>query len=122
MRLVASPALAEAGVLSDQHAWRVDVPAGTFVTVTAVDANGNLFYLRANRTLGGLWLPGPAASLPLDAPGAWRVEVDPLAGARVDIRVTFRGHVADGDGIAAPFTLTELEAERGCVTAGVCLP
>lgn len=138
--LLAAPALAETDVsyaerrvvgdiafpvellLRDAVAWRVDVPAGTLVEVSATDAKGSLFYLRANRTLSGLWLPGPSATLALDEAGPWRVEVDPAAGAPVDVRVRFRGYVGDFGGAPAPFSIQDLEPERGCVTPGVCLP
>lgn len=122
-RLVASPLpLTEARMLSDQHAWRVDVPPEGVVEVTATSETTGLFYLRANRTAGAAWLPGPAASLVLSEPGIWRVEVDPVAGAPVDIHITFRGFAAGQGGAAMPFGIRDLEAERGCILAGVCLP
>ena len=121
-RVVGAVALPLDVLVHDAVAWRVDVPPGTFVQVHAEDANGTTFYLRANRTSSGLWFPGPAATLALAAPGAWRVEVDPVAGAPVDVRVAFRGFVADYGGIPASFTLSDLEPERGCITPGVCLP
>lgn len=119
-RVVASPTpLASARVLSDQHAWDLVLPAETVVRVTS---EGNaLHYLRTNRS--GLWIPGTAQSFTLSEPGAWRVELDPVAGAQVSIRVRFQGFVADDDGgAAASFTLTDAQADRGCVVAGVCLP
>lgn len=122
-RLVATPGpVGPVAALSDQHAWRVDVPTHGVVEVSAIGSGTSAFFLRANRTLSGLWLAGTASSVVLDEPGAWRVEVDPVAGAAVEIAVSFRGFVAGQGGVPTVFDIEDAQADRGCIAAGVCLP
>lgn len=123
-RAVASPTpVGGISALSDQAAWRVTVPPESVVEVFArASSPTSIFYLRANRTLSGFWFPGPAASIVLDHAGDWRVEVDPAAGASVDISIAFRGYVAGQGGTPSRFSIEDAPPERGCVAAGVCLP
>lgn len=126
-RLVGTPTpLGPATLLSDQAAWRLDAPSGAVVLVDAASGPNSPFYLRVHR----IGEPEPTVSYPatqqsflIPAGGAWRVAIDPAAGAAVEITVSFRGAYTDIDrGAAAAFTLTELEKGRGCVVPGVCLP
>lgn len=124
-RLVASPTpLGPLLVASDSAAWRVDVPAEAIVVVVAEGDPATPFLLRAARegaAQDALALPTTHAGFVLSQPGAWRVTVDPLAGVAVDIRVSFRGHVADDGGAPAAFTLTDVDDARGCIVPGVCV-
>lgn len=124
-RLVATPTpLGPLLLAADSASWRVEVPASAVVVVEAQGDAAAPFLLRASRegaAQDALALPTTHAAFLLSAPGAWVVTVDPLAGVAVDIRVTFRGHVADVGGAPAAFTLTDVDDERRCVVPGVCL-
>lgn len=124
-RTLASPfPFAKVAFFSDQAAWRVDVDAGAVVVVDASSNDTAPFHLRFHR-----WdEPAPSSLVPssrqapsLAGPGAWRVEVDPAAGARVHIQVRFHGHIGDAEGRAWPFTLTDVARDPGC-GLGACLP
>lgn len=124
-RLVATPTpLGPLLLAGDSASWRVEVPAEAVVVVEAAGELPAPFLLRAARegaAQDALALPATHAGFLLSTPGAWVVTIDPLAGVAVDIRVTFRGHVADDGGAPAAFTLTDIEDARACIVPGVCL-
>lgn len=124
-RLVATPSpVGPVILLADDASWRLDVPTEAIVIVEAEGDAASPFLLRAARegaAQDALTLPTSHAAFLLSTPGAWIVTVDPLAGVAVDIRVTFRGQVADDGGAPAAFTLTDVEDRRTCVVPGVCL-
>jgi hypothetical protein len=125
-RLVASPTPIGPLLLgSDRAAWRVDVPESAVVLIEARGTGGAPFLFRAERMDepgSSVLFPTTHAGFLLSEPGAWRVAIDPLAGVRVDIRITFRGMTGGTGGGPASFTLTDLQLDRGCLFAGVCLP
>lgn len=124
-RLVARPTpIGPLTLGSDEASWRVSVPQHAIVVVEAVGNKTEPFILRAGRVGAAedaMILPTTHAGFVLSTPGDWRVRVDPLAGVAVDIVVTFRGHVADGDGGPASFTLDDEPANPLCLFGSVCL-
>lgn len=126
-RDVASPfPFAKVGLVDDSVVYRVDVDPGAVVVVDAEGTTRSPFYLRyhpwgAAETQSSIpsWRQSPTLS-GADAT-SWRVEVDPAAGARIEVRVLFHGHLGDRDGRAWPFTLTDVTDGSPCV-AGACLP
>jgi hypothetical protein len=124
-RMVAAPGpVAGMSFLSDAATYRVDIPAGVAVQVNAASATA-AFYLRFYPEGGAPSLvaaPGLQQSILLHGPGATFIEVDPAAGAQMDILVTFRGTVSDVDGAPASFELRDVSQQRGCLTPEVCIP
>lgn len=108
--------------LSDEAQWTVTVPEGV---VVLVEARGNApFRLSAVGPEGeriGALTPALHAATLLGA-GAWRVGVDPAAGALVRIDVTFDGYVSDVGGAPAAFELRDVDDGDACVFQGTCLP
>lgn len=125
-RLVASPTPAGPLTLLEDHAaWRADVPPGIVVLVEARSDGGALFALRCAPLAAPDALVLPAATRQaclLGSAGAWRVHVDPDAGAAVSVDVTFRGAFGDVGQAPAAFSLTLLRDGPACVVPGACLP
>lgn len=119
-RTLASPTpLGPLTLADDTAAWRAEIPAGVVVCVHAEAATPTPFWLRAQG--GDVVLASPTPALQqgfLLPPGAWTVTLDPAAGAKVSIDVTFEGHYVDCVSGAARFSLQDLPSP--CAEA--CLP
>lgn len=120
-RLLANPL----PFLDDAVSWRVEVPPGVVVCVSAAERGAASFWLRASGEDGPVIAsptPGLAQGLYLAA-GTWTVTLDPAAGAAVDVLVEFAGYFGDCGKGPADFELVDLPAPPPCATeAGACLP
>jgi hypothetical protein len=125
-RLVASPTpLGAQGMLGDAVSWRVDVPEGVVVCVSAREGGGAPFYLHATdgHTKLGSPTPGMAQGFTLPGPASWTLTIDPAFGALADILVDLSGHYVDCPNAPASFSLVDLPSPPPCLTeAGACLP
>lgn len=118
--------MGDLALFSDRAVWRVEIDPLAVVVVDASANDTSPFFLRYHP-----WdepsfqspIPGSRQTPTLDGSEAraWRVEVDPAAGANVHVKVRFRGHAGSDGGAAWPFTLTDVATERPCVRE-LCLP
>lgn len=111
--------------LGDSTVWRVDVPTSAVVLVEAWGNETAPFYFRVERmgsAPSSFFVPTTHAGAILSVPGAWRVTIDPAAGAMVDITVRFAGQTGGPGGAPHAFTLTRIANDNPCLLPGVCLP
>lgn len=123
-RRIATPTpLGPLQLFSDQTVFVVDVPHGAVVQVVASANATSPFHFRFHEA----GTPEPGVTLPatyqgaLLGEGAWRVLVDPAAGARTRVDVTFAGFYGDVGGAAAPFGLSQSGPDPACILPGACL-
>lgn len=123
-RAVASPTPAgPALLLSDRHAYAITLDDVAYVEVFAESDPTSTFYLTASCVPGIVAAPASRQSIACSDPGTHTIEVDPAAGAAVNIRILFRGYIADpDDGEPYPFGFSRTAADRSCVVPGTCLP
>jgi hypothetical protein len=124
--LLASPTpLAGDATLGDAWAWRLDVPEGVVVCVSAREHAVAPFSLSATGGPNPPASPAPALEqgFELQGPATWTLTVDPALAGPVDVTVDLAGHYVECGNEPAPFDVTALPPPAWCATpVGGCPP